>query len=129
MLVQTNGLQKWMQDFDRSFDFYRPSPLFKTDILNDGDNYVLSAELPGFNKEEIKLSIDGDILSISAESVKETNEENYIRRERTVTSCRRSFDISDVNADEIMAEYENGILKLTLPKRQKGNGKREIAIM
>lgn len=94
----------------------------KIDIKDDGDKYVLEAEMPGFEKEDIKLDLDGDRLVISAEhsaSSESKNEEGkYIRRERTFGSYSRSFDVSSVDTDKIAAEYKNGVLILDLPKKQ-----------
>ena len=73
-------------------------------------------------KEDIKLDINGSYLVISAEhnSENDQKEDNgkYIRRERSFGSYKRSFDISDVNADNISAEYKNGVLCIDLPKKK-----------
>ncbi len=96
---------------------------FKTDIKDTGDAYVLEADLPGVKKEDIHIDIDGDYLSIRAQ--RSTNKEekddkgNYIRCERSYGSFSRGFDISSVKADEISAAYDNGVLTLTMPKREK----------
>ena len=96
---------------------------FKTDIRDAGDAYVLEADLPGMKKEDIHIDIDGERLSISAErcAVKEEKDENggYIRCERSYGAFSRSFDISGIRAEEISAAYEDGVLKLTLPKQVK----------
>ncbi len=102
-------------------DFFKSQQLrsFKTDIRDDGDKFVLEAELPGFDKQDIKLDITGDTLTLSAEHKTETedkNKDNYIRRERTFGSYQRSFDLTGIDTDKIDAEYKNGILELTLPK-------------
>lgn len=111
-------------NFERSF-FGNSSvdlPAFRTDIRDAGDKYLLDAELPGFNKEDISLDIKDGILTISAEH-NESNDQkddngNYIRRERRYGSFRRSFDISGIDENAISASYQNGILQLTLPKAQ-----------
>jgi HSP20 family protein len=93
---------------------------FKTDIKDEGDKYVIESELPGIPKEDVKVDINGDTLTISAEH-KETKEEKdgkkYIRRERSFGSYTRSFDISGVASDAISADYKDGVLTLTLPKK------------
>jgi len=92
---------------------------FGTDILDDGDSYRLVADLPGFKKEDINISVEGDRLCISAER-KQENEENkdgYLRRERSYGSYSRCFDISAIEADGISGSYADGVLTLTLPKR------------
>ena len=102
-------------------DFFKSQQLrsFKTDIRDDGDKFVLEAELPGFEKEDIRLDITGDTLTLSAEhktETEDTKKDNYIRRERTFGSYQRSFDLTGIDTDKIEAEYKNGILELTLPK-------------
>lgn len=94
----------------------------KTDIRDAGDKYVMESELPGFEKEDISLDINGDYLIISAERKFESEQKDdnnkYIRRERRFGSYKRSFDISDVDAEAITAQYKNGILSLELPKKK-----------
>lgn len=94
----------------------------KTDIKDEGDKFVLEAEMPGFEKEDIKLDLDGDRLIISAEHSTSNDEKDdngkYIRRERSFGSYSRSFDVSTVDTEKIVAEYKNGILILDLPKKQ-----------
>lgn len=94
----------------------------RTDIKDAGEKYIMESELPGFEKEDIKLDINGDYLVISAERKAEKNDSDengkYIRRERTYGTYKRSFGISDVNSEEISAEYKNGILTINLPKKK-----------
>ena len=105
-------------------DFFRKNnadlPAFRTDIRDTGDSYLLEAELPGFNKEDIQLSLDNGVLTITAhhqENLEEKNEkEHYLCRERHYGSYQRSFSISGIEESAITASYENGVLKLTLPK-------------
>ena len=93
---------------------------FKTDIRDTGDEIELKADLPGFNKEDIDVSIDGDILSIKAsrksEHDEKDNDGNYIRRERSFGSYSRSFDVSNIDIENINAKYEDGVLTLDMPK-------------
>lgn len=91
---------------------------FRADVVDAGDKYVMEAELPGFAKEDIKLSIEGDYLTIHAEHSEEVNKEekNYVRRERKYGSFARSFNVADIKTEEIKAEYKDGVLKLDLPK-------------
>ncbi|WP_294753312.1 Hsp20/alpha crystallin family protein [uncultured Ruminococcus sp.] len=118
------GFDLWnaFSDFDKSF-FGSNMPMnnCRTDIRDDGDKYVMESELPGFEKEDIKLDINGSQLTIAAEHSTNNDEKdekgNYIRRERTFGSYKRSFDIGDINTDAITAEYKNGILTIELPKK------------
>lgn len=95
---------------------------FKTDIKDMGDKFLLEAELPGFDKNDIKIDINADTLTIHAERNAKTEEKSddgsYVRRERSYGSLSRSFDISGVNADEITADYTDGVLALSLPKQE-----------
>lgn len=97
-------------------------PAFRTDIRNEDDRYVLEAELPGFGKEDISLDLKEGILTIKAEHKEEKEEKNekgnYIRRERRFGSVSRSFDVSGIDEEKITAAFENGVLKLCLPKVQ-----------
>ena len=118
------GFDLWnaFNDFDKSFfGSNMPMSNCRTDIRDDGDKYVMESELPGFEKEDIKLDINGSQLTIAAEHSTNNDEKdekgNYIRRERTFGSYKRSFDIGDINTDAITAEYKNGILTIELPKK------------
>ena len=94
---------------------------FKTDISDQGDSYLLEADLPGFDKKDIHLDISGDTLTINAERHSKHEEKdkrgNYVRLERSYGQYSRQFDISSVDAEHIRAKYENGVLSLTLPKK------------
>lgn len=90
----------------------------RTDIIDDGDRYVLKADMPGFDKSEISIDADGNRLSIAAEHKEENrNEENdYVRCERHCSAFGRSFDIEGIDSGKISASYKNGVLELSLPK-------------
>ena len=95
---------------------------FGTDVTDEGDFYKLTADLPGFKKDDIQIDVDNGILTISAERNEETEDQDkkgrYIRRERTYGSYKRSFDLSEVDDDKITAKYVDGVLTLELPKKQ-----------
>ena len=93
---------------------------FGTDIIDKGDSYCLQADLPGFKKEDIHVDVDGDKLVINAERNYEDKDEQegYIRRERSYGSYSRTFDISEIVADQITGDYTDGVLTLNLPKTQ-----------
>ena len=111
---------KEMEEMERRF-FGARTPVFHTDIRETEQAYILEADLPGFSKEDIHAKIQNGYLTIRAS--RETKTENkdeqnrYLRRERSYGSFERSFDLSGINADEISAEYRDGVLKLTLPKK------------
>ena len=116
-----NDVSNYFDDFEKAFFGNMPElASFRTDVLDKGDSYVLEAELPGFKKEDIDISLEGDVLTVSA-SHEEKNEEKkngqYLRRERRFGSYKRSFDVSGIDVEHIGAAYNNGILELTLPKQ------------
>ena len=92
---------------------------FRTDVIDTGDAFKLESELPGFKKEDIKIDIENDCLTISAERKADNKEEkdSYVKRERYYGSFSRSFDVSGINVDGIEAAYKDGVLTVTLPKK------------
>ena len=95
--------------------------MMKTDIREKADGYELLVDLPGFKKEEIQAVLDNGYLTISAskglDQEDEAKESRYIRRERYAGACSRSFYVGEgVKEEEIRAKFENGILKLSIPK-------------
>ena len=111
-----------LEDMQRRFFGETAVRDFKTDIRDEGEHYLLEADLPGFRKEDIGVNIEGETLTIRAERSESTDEKdnkgNYIKRERCYGSFSRSFDMTGIRVEDIAAAYENGVLKLTLPKRQ-----------
>ncbi len=107
------------EDLERSFFSGAQVSAFRTDVIDTGDAFRLQSELPGFRKEDINIDIDNDILTITAERKAETEDTNinYVKRERSYGSYSRSFDVSAINVDGIEAEYTDGILTLTMPKK------------
>ena len=110
-----------LEELERSMFSGSGLTAFRTDIRDTGDAYLLEADLPGMHKEDIHIDIDGDRMTISAErsASNEQEKDGYIRCERSYGSFSRSFDISGIRADQISASYEDGVLKLTLPKQTK----------
>lgn len=107
--------------FDSNFGTTLESASFRTDIREKDDAYLLEAELPGFGKENISIDLQGDRLLISAkrDDVKEEKDSDgsYIRRERRLGAFQRSFDVTNIDTDNIKADYQNGVLLLLLPKK------------
>ena len=106
-----------------------PSPnKIKIDVKESGENIVVQAELPGVSKDEIDVSVDRNVLTISAEvSQFDADEENdkIIHSERYYGAVRRSIALpADVSIDDASARYEDGMLVLTLPKATKGAKKK-----
>ena len=98
--------------------------LMKTDIKEMDNGYELIIDLPGFKKDEIKVSLDNGYLSIAAAKGLDKDEQEkdtgkYIRRERYAGSCERSFYVGDdMTEEDIKGEFKHGILKLFVPKKE-----------
>ena len=117
-----DNLFDMFDNFERKF-FGNTSttlPAFRTDIRDQGDKFLLEAELPGFDKEDISLELKEGILTIKAEhkmNAEDKDEQGtYLRRERRFGSFTRTFDVSGIDESSITANYTNGVLSLTLPK-------------
>jgi len=103
---------------------------FKIDIVEKDNEYLVEAELPGINKDEIDLNIDNDNLCISVNRSEEKNRDgkNFIHRERRAASMSRSIRLANAKLDEISAKLDNGILNITIPKAEKAITSRKIDI-
>jgi len=112
--------------FGNTWDRFLAAPQhsqFRTDVTDEGDHYLLEADLPGFEKKDISLDIHDDTLTVRAQRKSRVEEKDQkdkiIRMERSYGAYQRSFDISGVDADGIKAKYVDGVLRLTLPKQEK----------
>ena len=116
-------------DFDRDF-WGRKNPLYgknaknimKTDIREHDEGYELDIDLPGFKKDEINIELENGYLTISAAKGLDKDEQDkkgkYIRKERYAGAMQRSFYVGDaVTEEDIKAKFEDGILKLSIPKK------------
>lgn len=105
-------------------------PQIRLDVSEDDKTYTVKAEIPGVKKEDIKVSIDGNQVSISAEVKKEKEEregKRLIRSERYYGSVSRSFSLAqDVDQASAQAKYNDGVLMLTLPKKAGGAARQLI---
>lgn len=103
-------------------------PSIKMDVKEEGDNYLVHAELPGVKKENIHVIVDGNQVSISAEvkQEKETKEgERLLRSERYFGKVSRSFQLDhEIDDAKAAAKFNDGVLELTLPKRAASPNKR-----
>ena len=120
----------WM-DFPFERDFWgRKNPLYgknaknlmKTDIREHDEGYELDIDLPGFKKDEITIDLDNGYLTISAAKGLDKDEQDkkgkYIRKERYAGAVQRSFYVGDaVTEEDVKAKFEDGILKLSIPKK------------
>ncbi len=121
--ILKKGFMDNVFDDDFFMDFKNEKAIGKTDIKELKDNYLLEVELPGFTKEDIKAEVNNGYLVITAEhdnSKEEKNKEGrYIRKERYSGQCMRSFYVGEgLKEEDVKAKFENGILKLEVPKKE-----------
>lgn len=122
----------YLDDIFDGFDRNVRSNDMKCDIYEKDDKYCIDMDVPGYDKSEIKIECDNGMLVVTAEKNKESNFEsenkNYIRRERVYGKVSRTFNFSDIDEENITASFENGILKLSIPKSKRNESKRYINI-
>jgi len=117
------------RDFDLLDDMFKDpffthedSKIMKTDIKEHKDNYDIIVDLPGYNKDDIKIDVDDGYLNIHA-TMSSDNEEKekgkFVRRERYFGECSRSFYVGDaITTEDIKASFKNGTLTLVVPKKE-----------
>ena len=103
---------------------------FKVDIQDNGNEYLIEAELPGIKKEEIGLSLkDGQLtITVTKDEDAEDKEKNYIHRERRCVSMSRAINLTDVSTADIKAKLIDGVLRINVPKEEKKSTDIEIEI-
>lgn len=107
--------------FSFPFQYKKAAGQMNTDISDCGDSYQIDIELPGFAKEDVKAELKDGYLTIAAtkDETKESNEEQYIRRERYTGQCSRSYYVGDqVKKEDIEAKFDNGVLSMKVPKKE-----------
>jgi HSP20 family molecular chaperone IbpA len=121
--------------FDDDFDKMIPSNRInsmKCDVYEKDGNYNIDMDIPGFNKNDIKIECEDGLLTISAEKKIDNKEEDkdkrFIRRERVFGKVSRSFTFNDIDESKINAEFKDGTLKVIIPKVEKSNSKKYIEI-
>jgi HSP20 family protein len=140
---RSNGLARPINGFDDFYntleDFFSDSwtpsrnllrDTVKIDIEDTPEAYRVEAELPGVRREDINLSVEDDILSISVNHSEESGNDgkNYIHRERRVSSMSRRLRLANADLGQIKAKLDEGILAITIPKQAKAQGSRAIEI-
>lgn len=125
----TNLLKRQRDIFDGFFDEFRFSPFFsnesimRTDIKETESNYLLDIELPSFDKKDIKVEITDGYLNVEATKKEEKDEKNkdgkIIRQERHYGTLKRSYYVGNVDINDVKGKFEQGILKIEVPKEQK----------
>ena len=126
MMPSIFGRDMFDDFFDAPFGFrgtHNSGELMRTDIKDSGNGYEITMNMPGVKKEDVKAELKDGYLTVQAttNSSNEEKDENsrYIRRERYVGSCRRSFYVGeDITQEDVHAAFENGVLKLTVPKKE-----------
>lgn len=111
--------EPWKELLDMPYGTVRTLP--SVNVLEDKDHYEISLAAPGLKKEDFKVKVEGDELCVEAEtsSKKEQKEESYSRREYNFTSFSRTFQLPDsVRSDQIQANYVDGELRISLPKKE-----------
>ncbi len=121
--------------FGDIFDDFMPSVKdenMKCDIYEKDGSYHIEMDVPGFSKDEIKIEAKNDYLTVTAEKNSEINDEDkdkkYLHRERTYGKYQRSFYLGDLDSENIDAEFNNGVLKIVVPKKDENDDKKYIEI-
>lgn len=123
--------RRWPRSVFDGFEFFNPLAHFdsgiRVDIKETPDSFIVEAEMPGYESDEINVETRGDRLVISAERRNEINEERegYVRRERRFGSLSRQFYLgNNVDTNNIKAQYRNGVLRITMPKIERDDSQR-----
>lgn len=115
-------------------DFFVTKPSkrgeMKCDIYEKDDIYHIEMDIPGFDKKDISIEAKNGYLTVTAEKNDEHNEDNknYIRRERSYGKYERSFYLGDLDSENVEAEFKDGMLKITVPKKEEVENKKVIEI-
>lgn len=122
--VFSNGFLTDEDEWNRNFfgGLTSRAATMKTDIKEQDNGYELSVELPGFAKDDLSVELKDGYLTVSASKTENKDQKDedgkYIRRERYQGSCRRSFYVgTNLTQDDVHAKFEDGVLKLTIPKK------------
>jgi len=138
-----NELNRMRKEMDKYFDFWQPEYFFKIprtsfmenkiskiypliNITEDKNNLYIEALTPGVNTETLEVNVTNNVLTISGEKPenKDIKIESYHRVERTPGKFARHFELPcEINANEVKADYSNGILSITMPKSEKAKPK------
>ena len=123
-----NNYDLWDEMFKDPFFTGESNKIMKTDIKEKKDKYLIEMDLPGYEKDNIKIEIEDGYLNIhaTANSSKDENDDEgeFVRKERYFGECSRSFYIGDdITEEDIRASFKNGTLKIEVPKKE---AKKEI---
>ena len=123
MMPRRNNFDLFDEMFNDPFFTRGENKLMKTDIKEKGDKYLLEVDLPGYEKENIKIELEDGYLTVHASMNKNVDESDkdskYVHKERYVGECSRSFYVGEnIKEEDIKASFKNGTLKLELPKNE-----------
>ncbi len=123
MLMPRRNFDLFDDIFDEPMFGRNDNKIMKTDIKEHENGYEIIVDLPGYNKNNLHLSIEDGYLTVNAKQEKENNEKDnhgkFVRRERFFGECSRSFYVGeDITEEEIEAEFKNGTLKVEVPKKE-----------
>lgn len=121
MVPRKNGFDIFDEVFNDPFFTKKENKLMKTDVREKDDEYVLEIDLPGYNKEDIKIDLTDGYLTVTAkrEENKEEHEHHntYIHKERFFGECSRSYYAGEnIKEEDVKASFKNGTLEITFPK-------------
>lgn len=120
--------------FDDLFDLpaIKSIDIMRSDIYEEGNNYIIEVDIPGFKKKDIKIDYNKGYLNVNAQRKESTNKENeakgkkYIRKERYYGEYKRSFYVGDIDESSIKANFDDGTLKVSFPKKQLENADKKL---
>lgn len=122
----------YLDDIFDDFISSKKEQNMKCDIYEKGGDYHIEMDIPGFDKKDISVETKDGYLTIKAEKTNEVNEEdkdkNYIRRERSYGKYERSFYLGDLDESKVDAEFQNGMLKIIVPKKEEVDNRKVIEI-
>ncbi len=127
------GIDRFFEDFFRDPFFSRWSAMtnpIRADVKETDKQYIIEAELPGVNKEDIIIDLQDNVLTLGVDMEDETSEEDdgYIYKERRSGSYRRSFTVENIKNEDVKANYKNGLLTVILPKAKPEKRSKRIEI-
>lgn len=135
LLGKNENFDLFKDDFFNTFDYPysitgKNAQLMKTDIIDEKDSYIYKIDIPGVEKENIKIHLGDNYLTIFVKKNNEEEYENekYVHQERFYTSLSRCFYVGDVKEEDIKASYKNGTLTLKIPKVSKEKERKFITI-
>ena len=122
MIPRKNSFDLWEELFKDPFFDVHESKVMRTDIKENKNNYDIFIDLPGYEKENIKVDVENGYLNITASmdsKHEESKEGKFVKRERYFGECSRSFYVGDnIESEDIKASFKNGTLKLEVPKKE-----------